>query len=88
MTTAQLDLLKYLWVGFRLTAQSRSILAPNGKVVMRVLDRTITECVHHHWITLDETGRYRLTESGRQRVLVKERVRDFCRKLAGQSANT
>lgn len=88
MTDAQMQLLKYLWVDFRLTAASRSILAPNGRVVCRVLDRTITECVNAHWITLDaQTARYRLTDAGRQRVLVKERVREFCRKLAGSSAN-
>lgn len=84
MSDAQMQLLKYLWVDFRLTAASRSVLAPNGRVVCRVLDRTITECVHHHWIALDETGRYRLTESGRQRVLVKERVRDLLNDLSNQ----
>jgi hypothetical protein len=85
MTDAQLQLLKYLWVGFRVTAASRSVLAPNGKVVTRVLDRTITECVAAHWIALDPTtGRYRLTEAGRQRVLVKERVKEFLNDLSNQ----
>jgi len=78
MTTAHLDVLKYLWVGFRI--EDRSILAPNGKVVCRVLGRTLTELAHANLIEYDGT-RYRLTDAGRERVLVKERVRDFCDSL-------
>lgn len=84
MNASVLQLLKYLWVGFRLS--DRSIVAPNGKVVCRVLDRTITEASHLGLIAMQD-DRYRLTDAGRQRVLVKERVRDFCTKLAGQSAS-
>lgn len=85
MSCAQIQLLKYLWVGFRLS--DRSVIAPNGKVICRVLDRTITECAHHGWIVLEET-RYRLTDAGRQRVLVKERVREFAEQIAGESLGT
>lgn len=74
MNAAQLQLLKYLWVGFKLDGQN--VVAPNGKVVTRVLDRTITELSHAKLIAMEGT-RYVLTDAGRQRVLVKERVRDF-----------
>jgi len=78
MNKAALKVLKYLWVGFRVDPSTRCVFAPNGKVVARVLDRTITELVHHCLIALDPVAsRYRLTDAGRQRVLVKERVRDF-----------
>lgn len=83
MTTAQLDLLKYLWVGFRV--QDRSILAPNGKVVARVLARTLTELSHAGLVTHDGT-RYRLTDAGRDRVMVKERVRMWQKTIAAESA--
>jgi hypothetical protein len=87
MSKAHLDLLKLLWVGFRLTADSRSVLTRNGNVVARVLARTITECAHLGWIALDpSTARYRLTDAGRKRVLVKERVRSVFEHLADQSA--
>lgn len=85
MNKAALDLLKYLYVKLRLTADSQSVVAPNGKVVTRVLTRTITECVHNGWIELDPaTNRYRLTDAGRDRVLVKERVREFVSDLTNQ----
>lgn len=74
MNKAQLDLLKYLWVGFKLDGQN--VVAPNGRVVCRVLDRTITELSHAGLIAMEGT-RYRLTDAGRDRVLVKERVNDF-----------
>lgn len=83
MNKSQLELLKYLWVGFKLDGQN--VVAPNGKVVTRVLDRTITELSHAKLIALDGT-RYRLTDAGRARVLVKERVRKFCSTTAETSA--
>ena len=80
---AQMDLLGYLWIGCRL--QDRSVIGKNGKVVARVLFRTITECTYHDWIEYDHDGqRYRLTDAGRDRVMVKERVREFCESLTHQ----
>jgi hypothetical protein len=89
MSKAHLDLLKYLWVGFRLDVDSQLVVAPNGKVVCRVLARTITECAYRGWIVVDPDSRryqrYRLTSAGRQRVLVKERVREFVQDLSNHS---
>lgn len=76
MNAAVMELLKYLYVGFRLIGQN--VVVPNGKIVKRVLARTITEATHAGLIAFDpELDRYRLTDAGRQRVLVKERVNEF-----------
>lgn len=82
MNASCLQLLKYLWVGFRLS--DRSVTAPNGKVVTRVLDRTITEASHAGFIVMRD-GRYRLTDAGREAILTRERVRDFAQQIAGES---
>jgi hypothetical protein len=79
MTDQQLQILRYLYVGFRV--EGTKVTAPNGKLVQRVHATTVDELERRAWIQRDAEKRYRLTTEGRARVLVKERVRDFINHL-------
>lgn len=83
MTTAHLEILRYLWAGLRLT--DKAVTAPNGKIVRAVRHATLQELLAKQWVEVDPTraGEYRLTVGGRERALVKERVRDFAESFCG-----
>jgi len=81
MSTAHIQLLRYLWAGLRLT--DKAVTVPNGNVVQGVRHSTMQELLANGWIEPDpdRPKHFRLTPEGRARALVKQRVEDFLANL-------
>jgi hypothetical protein len=73
----ELRILRYLWAGLRLT--DKAVVAPNGKIVQAVRQATLTDLLARAWVEPDpnRAKHFRLTDAGRARALVRQRVEDF-----------
>jgi hypothetical protein len=81
MTGRHIEIVRQMWAGLRLT--DKAVIAPNGNVVQRIRHQTLMDLKSMQWIEPDPTraGHYRLTDAGKARALVKQRVEDFLNDL-------